>query len=281
MKINLFLALFCTSLLFSCSVSREGGDCGSSYGPPYHSKSYIQWFMNAEILHVTPAIGGFKVDEIKKVVYFNYATNPLSPEGRIPTISDCIRLCIYLGDTEITRYCHYRYYSHSNAEPCLEQAIQYEALTTEIGDTSFNRDIHFFDLDSYRMAWAIPEKIKSVIITSDKDFKDGYPAGSNLNNLFTIYFNDAYAVVRNNYRPIVGTYQYPTNECIKNYPYAVFKEKLSAVNFPERPYIDYRWDCILDVAPQYTDTYTFYVKVVLEDGTVLEESASFTIRGVE
>ena len=57
--------------------------------------------------------------------------------------------------------------------------------------------------------------------------------------------------------------------------------KLSAINFPERPYIDFRWDCILDVAPQYTDTYTFNVKVVLEDDTALEGSASFTIKGVE
>jgi hypothetical protein len=64
-----------------------------------------------------------------------------------------------------------------------------------------------------------------------------------------------------------------------NYPYAIFKDKLSAVNFPERPFIEVDWVIVLDVAPQTTGLYTFYVTVTLEDGKELVATTAFNIAG--
>ena len=275
MKTNIFLVLLCASLLvFGSCTEPKGLNCDSTYGPPSYTKSYIQYFISADKLLVWP-VEYFGVSERNKIVYPDGVG--FEPNDQTVVIVDYgihIRL-EFDGSGEYIYDCagHIRYPSES----CLELSREYEALVTEIGDVSFNREIRYFE----RVTYATLAKIQSVTITADKDFNADYPAGSSLNELFTIYFNDAYAFIKNNYQPITDTYQYFTTECTREYPYAVVKKKLSAVNFPEHLFIDHRWDCILDIAPQYTDVYTFYVKIVLEDGTTLEASTSFTVKGEE
>jgi hypothetical protein len=158
---------------------------------------------------------------------------------------------------------------------CLEDTQKYFAKIAEIGDTSFNRRMYATEY----MPRSTLAQIKSVTVTSDKDFNAAHPAGSSLNDLFTIYFNDPCALIKNNYQPIKGAYKYRPNGHLDDWPYAIFKEQLSAVNFIERPYTDYRWNTVLNVAPETTDTYTFYVKVVLADDSELKAEASLNIQG--
>jgi hypothetical protein len=264
-KISLFL-IMCIGVLSCTSQSPEE----IPDGPSFFSKSYIQYFMGYEEIRVRLAIAGFRVDESTKII--DYTTSGIDPDKRYFSVSDTIRLCVEIvganGFYNCARNVNYP------DDHCLELTQKYLAKVAEIGDTSFNRKMYAVN----RMAVSTLAQIKSVTVTSDKDFNAAHPASSSLNDLFTVYFNDPHALIKNNYQPIEGTYKYHPG-LIQNYPVAVFKEQLSAVNFIERPFIDYRWDMVLNVAPETIDTYTFYVKVVLADDSVLEAETFLNIQG--
>ncbi|MDR1896309.1 MAG: hypothetical protein LBR10_05920 [Prevotellaceae bacterium] len=228
--------------------------------------------MGYEKVVVAPKIGGFSVNESTKII--EHSGGAIDPDGRYFSISDVIRLCVGIeGYKDMIDDCVQRNGNASDAE-CVERTQKYYAQASEIGDTLFNQMLHVSDVT----AMSTLARIKSVIISSDKDFNAAHPAGSSLNDLFTIYFNDPYALIKNNYRPIEGTYKYLSG-ANPDYPFAVFKETLSSVRFIERPFIDYRWDIVLNVGPETSDTYIFYVKVVLEDDSVLEAETSINIQG--
>jgi hypothetical protein len=256
-------------LCYACTAgANENEEENSPYGPPVFSKSYIQWFIGDDRVEAIVRVGGFKVDEDTKIIDEGYLG--IDPDGRYSSLSDTIRLLIIIDGNGFSDCARNGYYP---SDLCLEHTRKFLAQIAEIGDTTFNRKVYGFG------AAATLAQIKSVTITGDKDFGANYPAGSSLNELFTIYFNDPYALIKNNYQPIADTYKYFTDSYTSNYPYAVFKENLSAVNFAERPFIDFEWHLVLNVAPETTDTYTFHVAVTLADDTVLETSASLGIQG--
>ncbi|MDR1405961.1 MAG: hypothetical protein LBI89_02000 [Prevotellaceae bacterium] len=274
MKTNV-LFLLCTGMLFgACEVNSI--DCGCE-GPKSMVQSYIRQFMSSDTLKIRPAIGGFDVDENTRIIQLNTGKEPVG----VSSVSEHINFYLYLEPFHVNNGGVFLYNCAENlnypSDDCMEVTNKYNAQVKEIGDTSFNREIA---LNLNNLADATLGKIASVSITGDKDFSAAYPAGSSLNDLFTIYFNDPIAVIKNNYQQVEGTYRYHEEFYVNpTYPFAIYKEKLSAVNFPERPFIDYRWVVVLDVAPQTTGLYTFYVTVTLEDGKALVATTAFNIAG--
>ncbi|MDR1896310.1 MAG: hypothetical protein LBR10_05925 [Prevotellaceae bacterium] len=229
--------------------------------------------MGYEKVVVAPKIGGFSVNESTKII--DYPLGGIDVDERYFSISDVIRLYVGIeGYKDMLYDCIQENGTARTDVECVEATQKYYAQASEIGDTLFNQWLR----TSSEVAMSTLARIKSVIISSDKDFNTAHPAGSSLNDLFTIYFNDPYALIKNNYRPIEGTYTYLSGDNL-GYPFAIFKETLSSVRFIERPFIDHRWDIVLNVGPETSDTYIFYVKVVLEDDSVLEAETSINIQG--
>jgi hypothetical protein len=257
-------ALFC-----ACTTNSNGKNDDLPFGPSFLARSYIHGFMGREKLRAGVVIGNFKVDEDSWTIDYYGGKDP---DENVCSLSDGISLGVRIEGSDGFNDCA-RLYSYHD-DDCIASSQKYLAQVEAIGDTLFNKTIY----GTTHLAISTLAKIKSVIISSDKDYNIDYPAGSNLNAFFTIYFNDPYALIKNNYHPIAGTYKYKEDSFHNpNYPFAVFKEKLSDVNFPERPFIDCRWDIVLDVAPQHTDAYTFYIRVILEDDTVMETSTAIPL----
>jgi hypothetical protein len=159
----------------------------------------------------------------------------------------------------------------------LERQKGYDKYIEMVGDTSFNKKV-----SGLPHTISIITPLRDIAITCDKNFGANYPAGSNLSEIFMVFFDDIYSTVRNGYRPVEDSYAYyPRGFNYEEYnPQSLVKVRLSEANFPERPFIGNAWNCILDVAPEHTDTYTFTVKVTLVDGTLLESKVSaVNIRG--
>jgi hypothetical protein len=267
--IGISIGILCYACTSGANENKE--ENSPPYGPPSFSKSYIQGFMGYDKLKAHVRVGDFKIDEDTKTIDHGYIG--IDPDGRYSSLSDGIRLLVEIEGPGFNDCA--RFGGEYVSDLCLEHTQKFHVQVEEIGDTLFNKTVYIFG----DMAQSTLAQIKSVTITGDKDFSASYPAGSSLNNLFTVYFNDPYALIKNNYQPIEGTYKYHTDSYTSNYPFAVFKENLSAVNFSERPFIDYRWHMVLNVAPEITDTYTFHIVVTLADDTVLETSASLGIQG--
>jgi hypothetical protein len=168
---------------------------------------------------------------------------------------------------------------HSPNEPFyLQRKEGYDKYIAIIGDTLFNKKA------TTTVAVALLDTLSSIIITANKDFDVNHSAGADLSGLFSVYFYDPYAFVKNGYQPPEGTYNVsdegfivPPDERIYT---PLFKAKLSEVNFVERPFIGNEWYCLLDVAPEKTGEYIFKVTVMLVDGTVLEaQSPPINIKG--
>jgi hypothetical protein len=169
---------------------------------------------------------------------------------------------------------------HSPNEPFyLQRKAEYDKYINVVGDTAFNKKA------VSTIAVAILDTLSSIIITANKDFGVNHLAGANLSSLFSIYFYDLYAFIKNGYQPPEGTYNISDEHFIappdERIHMPLFKAKLSELNFAERPFIGNEWYCHLEVAPEKTGEYTFNVQVTLVDGTVLESlSPPINIKGV-
>jgi len=160
-----------------------------------------------------------------------------------------------------------------------KRRIYYEYIN-QIGDTCFNRMLPG-GLSPVCDAITVP--LRSISITCDKDINSDFPAGSELNSLFTVVFDDLYATIKNSYKTVEGSYPQPksTPEWEYDVDHSYFKEKLSAVDFPRHPFIWNTWLCILDTVPNKTGEYTFHVKVTQINGNEMEStSVPITIKGI-
>jgi hypothetical protein len=249
------LLLFC--IAFGLSACTD--DCCTP--PTWFYKSYIQTFVDCRFLHnrqlnVQAGIrmdGGIQLD-----IY-----------GRVSSGEDAYRDSSVFYDNTYYNSLHLDEEGRIYYARCKQGYDKYIAI---VGDTSYNAE-----LDMPLDVRAMITPLHSIAITADKDFGDDYPAGSDLSSLFTVCFDDPYATVKNGYKSIEGT---GSLSHIVWYPQSVVSVKLSEANFSERPFIGDEWLCLLDLAPEQTGEYTFYVKARLVDGTVLEGTASpITIKG--
>jgi hypothetical protein len=255
-------------------------------------RSYINTFVECKKLNVS-YLAGLEINEEKKIFITNNTEwNSMWPDTvthEFFSVTDGIVVFIeglakdssgYFYDVPQTGSDDFLFSNgHSPNEPFyLQRKIGYDQYIALIGDTLFNKKA------TTTIAAALLDTLSSIIITASKDFDVNHSAGTNLSSLFSVYFYDPYAFVKNGYQPPEGTYNNndelfiaPPDERI----YApLFKAELLEANFAERPFIGNEWYCLLDVAPEKTGEYIFHVKITLVDGTVLEsQSPPINIKG--
>jgi hypothetical protein len=148
---------------------------------------------------------------------------------------------------------------------------EYEKYSVLTGDTCFNQSFH----SGYPAARAIITPLQSITVTANRDFSEHYKAGSDLSNLFMVFFEDPYSVVKNGYTNPEGYFTFMGKQPFgdPSYPPYIVRVRLSEANFPERPFIDDKWVLFLEEAPEETGEYTFHIKVTYTDGRMLETSA--------
>jgi hypothetical protein len=262
------LFLLCIGMLFCACAADEviGFNIVSTCGPPVRSQPYIQWFFSENYLDgAEVGLNYLTIDNEKKIVHRNIGQE--GKKGVVYSVADNI----YVYTSFIGKKIYRDYVATADdlgpTPADIEATAKYREWAAKAGDTLFNRDVYYHDVA------AITDTIATVDIISDKAFGVNYPAGSSLNNFFTVYFNDPYALIQNNYQPIPETYQY-TDACAVNYPFAVCREKLSSIYFSERLFLEHEWCFYLDTAPEQTDEHIFTVRVTFADGRVSEKTVS-------
>ncbi|MDR1225878.1 MAG: hypothetical protein LBK47_03145 [Prevotellaceae bacterium] len=264
-KIFLFACIL--SGLIACD-SEVTYDCGCAPPSPIFLKSYIQAFIDGykgREVYVDVRCG-YEIDTVRKSIDRCWRVD----SSVIYDVKDVIGIEIesHLNDPEYNgEFYNVNLYRDASKNPRdMERQKGYDKYIELVGDTSFNRE-----MDGKPDVVSMITPLKNIAITCDKDFGANYPAGSNLNELFTVYFDDPYSTVKNGYHPVEGTYAYFRGaDFQRDNPQSIVKVRLSEANFSERPFIGNKWLCILDVAPERTDTYIFEVKITFVDGAELK-----------
>lgn len=112
---------------------------------------------------------------------------------------------------------------------------------------------------------AISEVLKSFNITCNKAFGKQYPSGTNLNKLFSIYFENPYLVVKNNYQQPTNGYKL-NNVHYDYFPHIMTGGKLNEISFTDLPFIGNIYMCVLNEAPEQTDEYVFTIEIIKTNG---------------
>lgn len=278
---KIFLLITVTLYFSSCEII-------NSPPPVFFCKSYIQTFIECgkisdKKIQVQSRIGQ-KIDAEKKILY-----NDLNKISAPYSISDGI--CLYVEARsghyiyrDSSRYCaipgigRTDYLMSNGDDPndpfYLERQRGYDKYIEMIGDTTFN-----WKSGSPTKVTAIITPVKDIVVTCDKNYTTEFPIGSNLSSLFTVFFDNPYATIKNGYKAVDGAYHYvdSTGDKLVYYPVSIIRANLAEVDFASLPFIGNEWNCHLDVPPDQTDTYTFYVKIILVDDTVLEEEMPVSI----
>jgi hypothetical protein len=262
MKKIFFLILIATTIV-ACEDRGENDTV-----PVELAKHYIDRFVDCKQLKISSWTGDFFIDEKLKIVE--------QTEEKIENVITLKIDGLPENKREETYYIVYHadYSDGFTPDDAFYARIRgtYLNYIEQIGDTCFNMYLPG-GVSSTITAITIP--LKTISITSNKDFGKEYPAGSEMNGLFTVFFDDAYATIKNGYKQVEGTYTIysPDNKFQYKIPHSIYKAKLSEVNFAEHPFITNEWSCISNAVPEKTDEYTFHIKVSMDDGTTMEGDA--------
>jgi len=253
-------------LLVMCGIALCA--CENPAGPPMRlAKNYIASFVKYEVIEVIS--NGRAVYSTLPNSLFDYEMpyiDILALPKRDTIINDNNRWNGYYFD-----YCNGKRDGCMLYDPYyIDKRIIYYEYINQIGDTCFNKIVFGGDPPAL---YAITIPLQTISITCDKDFNPDFPAGAELSSLFHVFFDDYYATIKNGYKTAKGSYL-STGGPYSHYnvEQSIFKEKLSEVNFSDRPFTGNEWLCTLDVAPDKTDEYTFHIKVTSVNGMVMEES---------
>ncbi len=229
-------------------------------------KSYIQYFRDLSKTKefVVYVVKGSRMDTTQQIIY---TTGGLVEDfSQYYDVSE--RLGFRMVITKGQEGLYYRRPENPNTDYYYLEEVRkmnrvYDSLVNLIGDTAFNKSMR-----RQTDVCAIMNTVESIRITSDKAFNAQFPQGSNLSSLFTVFFDDPYATVKSGYTYAPTHYVYKWNIDYNEVPISVAVTNLATADFANRPFIDDNWECILDVAPDNSDSYTFTVEVTLTDGTV-------------
>ncbi|MDR2005357.1 MAG: hypothetical protein LBQ74_20225 [Prevotella sp.] len=246
---KLFVFCIVISLLFTTSCEENKDCCGFA---PVNEKSYIQGFFELGEIQLSTGTGA-KVDKTKNTITYG-GENGLS-------------IGVFIGDGgkgkgPIS-------WNNSNAD-------YYYELVEKIGDTSYNK------YPNSGITWANADTLQVITVTCDKAIDSRHAVGSSLNDLFSIYFLDICALVKNGYKPIIGQNYYSIVNKYYEYPYTLFGDRLSSVNLEDKPYIGIDIDLVLETVPEHTDEYTFTVSVTNKQGkTIGKTTDPVRIKGLD
>lgn len=145
-------------------------------------------------------------------------------------------------------------------------------MVEKIGDTSYNAkygDTRYANADTLRY----------INVTCNKQIDSSHPAGSSLNDIFSIYFEDICAYVKNGYKPVTGPNYY---SIVNDYgSHTLFGDKLLSVNLADKPHGGLSLNLMLETTPEHTDEYTFTVSVTNKQGKTVENTTEpVRIKGI-
>lgn len=279
--VTIFLLVITTH---SCQIERDTPTRHSNY----FCKSYTSLFIECDSLHIW-CYGGLIVNKEDKTLFrtgdYNSSENvAIGINAQNPRRSQW-------GDHPTNIYYPVwgigstGYLMSNGDDPndpyYLERQAGYDKFIEEIGDTAYNKEFTFWEVGKHIALIVFP--LKEVIVTANKSFGRDLPTGTNLNSLFYISFDDVYASIKNDYKPIADSYKH-TYDGRKTdpdrRPESIRLLELSEANLEDYPFVQADWDLILHEKPERSDTYTFHIKMTFTDGTVLEEdSTPFMIKG--
>ncbi len=237
--------------------------------PIIFHKSYIQYFRDlGEINNQTLSVwisSGNRIDTINKVVYPE--GNLIEDYSKYYGIDENLSIGVSVRMNQIGLYYRKPMGSKEYTNPDVWKENErinrvYDSLLNLIGDTAFNKITReHIDIG------AIITPISTFVITCNKDYNSKFPKESDISSLFTVFFDDPYSTVKSGYKQAPDHYEY--DWAYKNiFPKSIVKTNLATADFANRPFIGDEWRCMLDVAPDNSDSYTFTVEVTLTDGTV-------------
>ena len=245
---NVIIAL----LLIVVTACKDEPD-GPYTKAPVNEKSYIQEFYEFnDYLHVS-SISGFKIDKLTHSINHNTSFDP----PKLYELKDGVGLHISISNQSLPKY-------------------KYKLLVEKIGDVSYNSKIN----DGFQpggIAVALVDTLQTITITCDKAFNEKYPAGSSLNELFSIYFEEPYTTIKNGYKSSTGDNYYTINIFNNKFPYSLFGANLSTVDLSKKYYIGTHLYLMLETAPKNTGEYLFTVSVINTEGKILEKTANYPI----
>ncbi|MDO4727310.1 MAG: hypothetical protein Q4A56_08895 [Porphyromonadaceae bacterium] len=241
-------------------------------------KSYIQYFRELRQARnknlILDVLKGSRIDTNKRVIY---AMGGLVEDfSRFYSVDERLGFRIHVQNCpeglyhRIPMHPHMeKLYSPEEWEELKRVNRVYDSLLNLIGDTAFNKSMR---RETHIAAIITP--LDSIKVTCDKAFNPKYPQGSNLSSLFTVFFDDPYTTVKSGYTYAPTHYVYEWNIYYNEVPISVAKANMGTADFANRPFIGYTWYCMLDVAPDKSDTYTFTIEVILTDGTTFKATTN-------
>lgn len=253
-----------TILLILAGISLFG--CGDVYEPigpdsypPSNPKSYIQGFYELEDINVFP-FGNIQIDKEKREIRDNGNFDP----PKLYNVPDGIGLHVSIGTLGIGK----GFITYGTRDANQEY---YDQLVAEIGDINYNSNI--MDGLSPGGIVANADQISAIEVTCNQDINDKYPKGTSLNDIFSVYFEDPYAVIKNGYRSLTGAPYYKLFGLRQGLPYAFYGNKLSSVDFPSKPHIGVVIYLILEEPPVETGLYEFTVSIKETKGKEVKKTA--------
>ena len=251
--------LILTALLLSIIACKDEPD-GPNTKAPVNERSYIQGFFELNDLYIG-SISGFKVDKAAHSIIHNTSFDP----PKLYEIKDGVGIVTSTGN-EIMGNGYISY-----------ESILYKSLIEKIGDLSYNSKItDGFAYDGRVVA--LVDTLQNITITCDKAFSEKYPAGSSLNELFSIYFEEPYTTIKNGYKSSTGDNYYTINIFNNKFPYSLFGANLATIDLSKKYYIGTKWYFILEKAPENSGEYLLTVSVTNTEGKTLEKTANDPIQ---
>ncbi len=203
------------------------------------TESYIREFCYVDNLSVWEA-REFTVDETNRII------TPYDTENKDQTDHSRIIFELDMGGEWIS-----------------EHSKQYAPLCREIGDTLFNRRLSVYTF--MHRPDAITEMTGNIRITVNEDYSAAYPAGADASGLFTMFYENLYEVIHNNYQTPSDAYSL-SSEIL---PRAFYKTPLAEADLKGKKALGIPYYLLLNSAPDRSGSYTFTIKANAYDGKEL------------
>lgn len=220
--------------------------------PPWNN-SYIQEFISVDKISV----------EAGENIYVDFTTKRVEVDPK--TLSNKLSFHLSLKGEEMS----------ADAPKASDSYKKYSEYITLLGDNDFtDREYRYYGvLDS--KPYAIVDTLKSISITCDKDFSQEYPANSELNSLFTVFYDNYYEIVKNNYQNYTQKNAFYTSSMVKDFPYAFIGENLATIEFEQKPFIGRFLILYSEVLPDKKGAFTFKIIITKKNGDILESICSY------
>jgi hypothetical protein len=261
----IFFIILLSMVIVRCDINERLGP-GL---PPMNPKSYIQGFYELNEMRVFP-MSGYRVNKENNTINLGEWR---FEAPKVYEISDGIGISVTIRSEEIGK-------GLISWEKGGSYTDYYYELVEKIGDTSYNSRL-MSGLSS-RGIISIADTLQAVTITCNRQIDENHPAGSSLNDIFSVYFEDPYAIVKNGYKSLTGENYYSLEGLPDKFPHSLFGARLSSVDFTTKLYMGIEWGLVLETAPQNTGEYIFTVSITNKAGKTIEKTANpIKIKGLE